>query len=318
MYFPPADAEWADADPGARGWNQPALDRVLQLAGQRDSTALVVVEHGRILAERYWNGTDASTARDVASVQKSVVAMLFGAAVAATRLRPSDPVSSWLGAGWSRAGTAESGITCRHLLTMTSGLDESLRPLAAPGSVWSYNTVAYAKLHQVLLAATGRSLQEFSDAALFGPTGAAAVWRARRKPAGNAEQGLVASARDLARFGLLVLAGGHWERREVVPTRWCETMLTRSQDLNHAYGTLWWLNGQDNHLLPGDTSPRAGSLIPTAPADLAVGLGAGGQKLYVVPSRGLVVVRLGDTPAGGRTSFDTDLWSAITEAAPHP
>ncbi len=318
MSFPSASGAWAIADPAARGWDRAALDAAVDLAGKRASTALLVVEHGRILVERYWNGTDASSARDVASVQKSVTAMLFGLAAATTSLRTSDPVSSWLGAGWSRARAAEPDITCAHLLTMTSGLDDDLRPVAEPGAAWAYNTVAYAVLHRVLRAATGRSLQDFSDAALFAPVGATAAWRRRPDPGGHAEQGLVASARDLCRLGLLVLAGGHWGRRPLLPRRWRDAMLARSQDLNHSYGRLWWLNGQDSHLLPDDDRPRTGPLLPAAPHDLVAGLGAGGQKLYVVPSRGLVVVRLGDTPGGGRTGFDGDLWTALSAALPKP
>ena len=188
--------------------------------------------------------------------------------------------------------------------------------MAEPGAAWAYNTVAYAVLHRVLRAATGRSLRDFSAAALFAPVGATATWRARADPGGHAEQGLVASARDLCRLGLLVLAGGRWNHRRLLPGRWCTAMLSRSQDLNHSYGRLWWLNGQDSHLLPDDDRPRPGPLLHAAPDDLVAGLGAGGQKLYVVPSRGLVVVRLGDAPGGGRTGFDNDLWTALAAALP--
>jgi len=53
-----------------------------------------------------------------------------------------------------------------------------------------------------------------------------------------------------------------------------------------------------------------------APADLAAALGAGGQKLYLVPSRHLVVIRLGDAPGGPRLGFDRDLWEALAPALP--
>ena len=314
-YLPPATGPWQTADPAENGWDVEALEAALELAGQRESESLIVVERGRILAERYWNGADASSAIDVASVQKSVVAMLFGVLASSTALRPADPVSTWLGPGWSAAGDAEAAITCRHLLTMTSGLDENLEFAAEPGTVWSYNTPAYGTLQQVLEAASGQSLQDFSSEALFARIGATAAWYTRSSP-NNAEQGLLASARDLARLGLLMLAGGEWEGDRIIPLVWRDRMLEPSQNLNPAYGRLWWLNGQDSYLLPDDTAPRSGPLIPAAPADLAAALGAGGQKLYLVPSRHLVVIRLGDAPGGPRLGFDRDLWEALAPALP--
>ena len=91
-------------------------------------------------------------------------------------------------------------------------------------------------------------------------------------------------------------------------------MTNTSQDLNPAFGYLWWLNGKNGYRLPGSEISFSGTLIPNAPADLIAGLGKGDQKLFVVPSQGLVIVRIGDAAGEsqlGPYSFDNELWEQL-------
>ena len=91
--------------------------------------------------------------------------------------------------------------------------------------------------------------------------------------------------------------------------------LKPSQDMNRSYGYLWWLNGQKS-AVRGARQVK-GPLIPTAPDDLVAAMGALGRKLYVVPSLGLVVTRLGDSPnVRGQPPFDAEFWKRLMEAAP--
>src|SRR6185436_13168986 len=84
---------------------------------------------------------------------------------------------------------------------------------------------------------------------------------------------------------------------------------------NSSYGRLWWLNGGAYVIAPGANAPRrAGSLIPSAPKDLVAAQGAQDRKLYVVPSRQLVVVRTGQ--AAPDRDFNEQLWSRLMKAAP--
>ncbi|NJN05292.1 MAG: hypothetical protein HC814_01230 [Rhodobacteraceae bacterium] len=85
-----------------------------------------------------------------------------------------------------------------------------------------------------------------------------------------------------------------------------------SQKLNPSYGYLWWLNGQAE-VARGAGGRVKGPLIPAAPPDLVAALGAVDRKLYVVPSLGLVVTRLGNS-AGA--AFQNDFWKLLKEAAP--
>ena len=103
-------------------------------------------------------------------------------------------------------------------------------------------------------------------------------------------------ARSMARFGLFILARGSWNGTPIMTdTAYFRRMTTPSQTLNRSYGYLWWLNGQNSYRLPqfAGQLPRLRSFRPR-PADLIAALGKNDQKVYVVPSLGLVVVRQGN------------------------
>ena len=321
LYFPPDGGPWDGVEPASVGWDRQALDAALELAGRRRSTGVVLLQGGRILAEQYWEGATPQSSRDIASAQKSVTAVLIGIAQREGLLSIDDPVNQWLGRGWSRAPHAqESEILLRHLLTMTSGLDGRLRFQTPPGTTWYYNTPAYQMLHSVLEAATGSPLQAYSEEVLFGPTGMTSpVWTVR--PDDTEELALVITPRDMARFGLLVLAGGWWREDPVLDDPdYLNAALSASQTFNPSYGMLWWLNGAPTHELPGDDPhPIAGPIIRSAPDDPVAALGTNDQKIYVVPSLDLIVVRQGG-PTGPPdltvTSFDNAWWKALMAAAP--
>jgi CubicO group peptidase (beta-lactamase class C family) len=328
QYFPSSDQAWATLDPSSAGWNPEALNAALQLAGDRGSTTVMILQGGRIIAERFWLGATPGFAMDVASAQKSVTSVLIGIAQDVGHLSVDDTVTRWLGVGWSRAHPQqESQISIRHLLSMDSGLDNNLSYSDPPETRWFYNTPAYSKLHLVLAQATGASLEEYSSQALFGPIGmSSATWTRRAAGHQNATRGaamgLRLSARDMARFGLLVLANGMWaDQHAVVSSSYVRSMLDSSQRGNPSYGWLWWLNGKPTYKLPGSNpAPIRGPIIPNAPSDLAAALGALDQKIYIVPSLDLVVTRQGRAagPRGeGASSFDNIWWQYLMAAAPH-
>ena len=91
-----------------------------------------------------------------------------------------------------------------------------------------------------------------------------------------------------------------------------------SQELNRAYGYLWWLNGGASYVLPGRGQGGEGPFIPAAPPDLVAALGAGDKKIYVVPSLNLVVARHGGPAGIGRaeaaSAFDNRWWERLAGA----
>jgi CubicO group peptidase (beta-lactamase class C family) len=274
-----------------------SLDDLLSYAMDRNSVSVVVAVDGEVVAERHASGP--THAQDVYTAQKSVTALLVGMAASRGLLALGDPIEG------------HENVTIRHLLTMTSGLDDALTPVAEPGTVWHYNTPAYQLLRPLLERVSGHGIQELSRAWLFEPIGAGgATWFPR---AGSPLWGLSMSAHDLVRVGELVLDPG-----DVLDVAFLRDVLSTSQPLNPSYGYLWWLNGKAANALPM-RGLQPGPLIPCAPSDVVAALGAAGQKLYVCSSARLAVSRIGGPPTSGvadamSTSFDDELWQRIVAA----
>jgi CubicO group peptidase (beta-lactamase class C family) len=321
-YFPPLTGdEWETVTPTDAGWDAGRLEEALSFAEEHNSAAIVLVSGGRIVAERYWRDWDLHRSAAIASCQKSITALLTGVAQEDGSLRITDCVADHLGAGWSQAPPeAESRISIRHLLTMTSGLDDRLRYVADAGTRWYYNTPAYYRTKGVIEQATGMSMNDYTRAKLWNRIGMQdSLWFGDLFGSPPAQQHRT-SARDMARFGLMVLAGGAWAGQDIISDKtYLSDMLGSSQELNPAYGYLWWLNGKDRFVLPGLASRTGdGSFIPAAPADMVCALGAGDKKIYVVPSLNLVVTRHGEAAGMDRaeavSSFDNQLWQKLMAA----
>jgi CubicO group peptidase (beta-lactamase class C family) len=123
------------------------------------------------------------------------------------------------------------------------------------------------------------------------------------------------NTRSMARFGLLALNNGQWNSDVIVDSNFINAATTTSQNINEAYGYLWWLNGKSSYHLPQTQFEFTGSLIPEAPADMYMALGKNDQKIYVIPSKKMVVVRIGDAadgPTFGLSAFDNLLWEKIS------
>jgi CubicO group peptidase (beta-lactamase class C family) len=316
-------------------WNSPALDDAIAYVGSQRSTGFIVIDHGRVVVERNWpvaaaatlfkanfvHGTTADGAllEDVASQQKSFIAILAGVAVDKGLLDISKPVAFYTQPGWSKAAPAqEARITVRHLLEMNSGLTEGLAYDVDPDVRFFYNTPAYAILKPVLEGATKRPLEDLTGDWLTTPVGMKDTsWRQRPatfREAGN-PTGLVTTPRDIARMGQLVLDGGvASDGTRVISKAQLDALFARTKT-NPSYGRLWWLNGADYSLAPGARAVRTdGQLIPAAPKDLVAAQGAQDRKLYIVPSRQLIVVRTGQ--AAPDRDFNQQLWVRLMRAAP--
>lgn len=311
-YFPPVDGEWETISAAEAGYTEDGLAALLDMVGASNSASFVLLQDGRIVAEQYWMGTSADSTHDVASVQKSFSSTLIGLARDRGLLTLDDPVTGHLGAGWTRASAAdEAKITVRHLLTMTSGLDErSLTMKNEPGAVWEYNTVAYQKTRWVLEAAAGTDINTLSQDWLFDAIGLhnASAWAPRTPTTSDAVGdelwALNLTAREMARFGLFAMRNGNWEGEQITDPAWFSEAWTPAP-MKRDYGYLWWLLGK-GHL------GRRG-----APDDFVAALGAQDQKIYVVPSTGLVMARQGDAAndvTSAESDFDTRLVIALGRA----
>ena len=335
LYFPPSGEKWERIDPGRVGWDPAKLKSALAFAGENRSSAVVLLFRGRLLAEQYWQlkppaktpndkpnpyfhmllGKDARgrPIEDVASAQKSVTAMLVGIAQHRELLKLDDPVHKHLGPGWSRAKPAlEKQITIRHLITMTSGLDTRLRYSAPAGTKWLYNTAAYSRSLVCVAKASKMKPEELTRKWLTAPLGmqdsrwAVRAWLPLRPDVNNL--GFTTTARDLARFGLLMLARGNWDGKNVLADKdFLRAATSPSQKLNPSYGYLWWLNGGP-FLLRGAGTRKTGRLLPAAPRDMFAAQGKLNRRLYVLPGQQLVITRLGDQP---KPRFDSEFFKRL-------
>jgi CubicO group peptidase (beta-lactamase class C family) len=303
------------------GWDQAKLEELAAYAESKSTKSLVLLLGGRLLLERYFAGADASFTRDVASAQKSVLSILAGIAIDKSLLSIDDTVSSILGAGWSNAADveAEGKITVRHLLTMTSGLDASLDYAAPAGTAWLYNTDAFYRVRLVLEKKSGQDIDTLARGYLFDVIGMKDSHFQRRlsKDAkGLVVIGLQTSARDLARFGLLMQRRGKWKDTVVVSSSWVDQATTTSQSLNASYGFLFWLNNASGGLAP-PSMPFTGPLVPSAPSDAFAALGAGDQKMWTARSLDVVLTREGEAAGEAKlaaSSFDEEVWQRVLAA----
>ncbi|WP_400192232.1 serine hydrolase domain-containing protein [Hymenobacter sp. B81] len=323
LYFPPlTGGTWAGTSPQSLGWCQPRLDSLLNFLGRKHTKSFIILKDGRLVVEQYYGTFTRDSLWYWASAGKSLTAALVGTAQQDGLLSPEDSVTRWLGRGWTATAPArEDRIRVRHLLSMTSGLDDTPPPpcdneSTAPGCLiyrvdagtrWAYHTGAYRRLHEVLSAASGQGINAYTNQRLGSRIGLGGAW------VGGV---YYSRARDMARFGLLMLARGQWGATAVLrDSAYFRRMTTPAQSFNRSYGYLWWLNGQPSYMLPGVPLPLTGPLVPTAPADMIAALGKNDQKIYVVPSLGLVVVRQGQsagTPRLAASSFDAELWQYLS------
>ena len=203
---------------------------------------------------------------------------------------------------------------------MTSGLDASLGYAAPPGTAWLYNTDAYHRNGFVVAKKTGKTLDQYTRATMFDPIGVGtSAWSTRGQAMdskGMLVDSLDMNARDMARVGLLVMHGGKWQDKVIVPSAYMKEATMPSQTLNPSYGFLFWLNGQASALFP-PAQPHAGSLMPSAPPDLVAALGANDQKIHASPAAKIVVTRQGAAAGGAAlaaTGWDEELWQKLSAA----
>ena len=322
LYFPPTTGStWASTTPVSLGLCQPPLDSLIAFAGRKGSKSLLILKDGRMVVEHYYGTYTADSVWYWASAGKSLTATLVGLAQQDGLLSINDSTSKYLGRWTSALRPQQRQILIRHQLTMTTGLNDSppapctnestapgcLLYLAPPATRWAYHTGAYRTLQDVLTQASGAaSITTYTSQRLGARIGMTGLW---------ASDVFYSRARSMARFGLFILARGSWNGTPILTdTAYFRRMTTPSQALNRSYGYLWWLNGQSSYRLPGSQINFPGAVIPAAPADMIAALGKNDQKIYVVPSLGLVVVRQGNSAGASRlaaSSFDNELWTKI-------
>lgn len=320
MYFPPNNSDtWETKTAASLGWDESQIQPLLTYLEQKHSRSFMILVNGRIVMENYFNGHTATTPWYWASAGKTLTATVTGIAQQEGILSIDNKVSDYLGTGWTSAPLAkENLITNRHLLTMTSGLNDALGDDVSPanlqyvvdaGSRWAYHNV-YVKLQDVVAEASNQTWESYFNSRLRDKLGMTGTWF----DSGEDLSVYASNTRSMARFGLMILNKGKWHNDQIVNEAYVNQMTTTSQNINKAYGYLWWLNGKDTFHLPQSQLQFNGSIIPTGPSDMFMALGKNDQKIYVIPSKKMVVIRMGDAADGSNVAlsdFDEVLWEKI-------
>ena len=278
----------------------------------RRTRAVLVIHDGTIVAERYAAGFSADQALPGWSITKSVLSALVGILVGEKRLSLEDKA---LLPEWRSSNDRRAAITLEDLLRMRSGLafseiysdpladvtqmlyahpDTAVfaanKPLACPpGTAWQYSSGTTNIISRIVRETVGeREYHTFPRRVLFGPLAmSSAVMEPDAAGTFVGSSYMFATARDWARFGQLYLQDGVWEGRRILPEGWVRFSVTPTpQAPGGCYGAHWWLKLPKE--LGGET--EAASRIPP---DAFFALGHEGQAITVIPSRRLVIVRLG-------------------------
>jgi len=318
-YFPPNTSEfWEPISIESLGWNTAQLQPLLNFLEGSNTKGFIILYNGRIAVESYMNGQSQNGSWYWASAGKTLTAATVGIAQNNELIDINSSVSTYLGSGWTSATIAQENlISVRNLLTMTSGLDdtvgngtepEDLLYLADAGTRWAYHNV-YKKLQDVVSETSGETWASYFNTNLRDRIGMDGDWFQL-----DDFNVYWSTARSMARFGLLSSTRGRWDNEQIVSEAFYNEAINTSQDLNKSYGYLWWLNGKESYRLPQTQLEFEGPLIPNAPTDMYCALGRNDQKIYVVPSRKLVVVRMGDAAnedSFAISDFDNQLWIQI-------
>jgi len=328
----PAAPDWASISPSEAGFTSDPvalLDKAIAEKRVWNLHGVVIVRHGRLVLEHYFEGDDNARGRplgnvefnpdtlhDLRSVSKSIVGLLYGVALADGRVpSPETPLfASFPEYADLASDPARNRWTIQHVLTMTMGTDwdELSVPYSDPtnseiamdrapdryrfvlgGPVvmdpskrWIYNGGATALLARIIAKSTGESLQVFAREALFDPLGIGPTeWFTDRSGEAIATSGLRMTPRDLARVGLMMLNGGIWSNRRVVPEEWIERSTSPMVDVDEIrqYGYHWYLG---KFAFTVATGPR----WDRSQLERFWGaMGNGGQRLFVFPGLDLVV-----------------------------
>jgi len=323
MYFPnTASDDWATVSPEELGWNTNNKQPLIDFLEEKDTKAFLILKDGKIVLEEYFGTFKKDSLWYWASAGKTLTAFTVGIAQEMQLLDLNDKTSDYLGEGWTSAPVdKENLITIWNQLTMTSGLKDTafdcvtagcLEYEADAGSRWAYHNGPYTLLESVVSEAAGTTFSSFFNTNLRNRIGMNGFWLSTN----GLNNVYFSTARSMARFGLLNLNNGVWNDEIILgDLTFISEMKNTSQELNKSYGYLWWLNGKESFMAPSLQVVFNGELIPNAPTDMYSGLGKNDQKLYIIPSKGLVIVRMGEDAGEsllGPTSFDNELWGKIS------
>ncbi len=302
------------------GANDPRCQRALAYSAARRGAAVLVLKDGKPICEGYAGEGAPDHPMETASGTKSFSGAILAAAVQDGLLTLDEPVARTI-TEW-QADPRKARVTIRQLLSLSSGMPSTVgRPptyagavampvTEEPGTAFLYGPGPYQLFGEVMrrkLVASGQPGDPYAylKRRVLDPIGLVpGDWR--RLPGGDAllPQGAVLTAREWAKYGEFIRAGGKVKGKQIVDAATLKAVFVPSA-VNPAYGLTWWLphNG-----------PRMGAAgvaedYSQVPADMVMARGAGDQRLIVIPSRGITAARLAAFTGLGRQAGPA--WSDV-------
>ncbi len=314
-----AATDWVTATPESVGVPAAAVNQLLQngerLSGAR---AVMVVRDGKLIGERYYNGGASSTLYPIMSITKSVTSLLIGQAIEAKRIPGISATLSQLlpEALAGVPGSVSANITLEQVLAMTTGnawnedgmgsweqwnaaTDKTRFALSLKndsGAAFRYDTATSHLTSPILQKAHGgMNVADVAQRDLFGPLGITTyAWERDGTGVPVGSFGLKLRTRDLAKIGQMVLDGGMWQGKPVVPSAWVAESIKPRINIgqggnikNLSYGYLWWSGTM------GDKQ-------------VTIGWGFAGQFIIMVPSHRLLITTNSFANVDRSTSAVTD------------
>ena len=298
---------WQSADPSTLGLDQEKLNAALTEAGNKSFiNSVLVIRHGKIAAERYYNGFDQNKPQNVRSVSKSFLSAMIGIAVSDSLLSIDQKVMDFYPEYKNYVQDPRiNNITIKELLNMKGGFDTdeniynyvtnssnwirttlSLQLLSDPGTEFHYSTPAVHLLSGILTKASGMSTREFAEEYLLEPMGIS-VGEWQQDPQGIYFGGnnMFFTTRNMAVLGLMYMNGGKLDGKQIVPSDWVAKSISPLWSLpgsswgeltNYGYGYFWWTGTLKNY-------------------KVFFALGHGGQYVMCFPSLDMIVTATSDS-----------------------
>lgn len=304
--------DWENVSPESQGIASEDLEQMVDYIedNKLDIHSIIIYKDGTIPYEEYFDPFNNVSLHNLKSTSKGVISALTGIALEEGYIESLDEsIFNYL-SGYDVDTTGKSGITIRHLLTMTSGLEWkenglnsmytffvnkrivkrtlNLTLVEEPGTTFNYNTGLTHLLSAIITEASGMSTLEFAEKYLFEPLGIEHIqWDTDREGYYIGGSELFLTPRAMTKFGVMYLNGGEYMGRQIIPEEWViESTTTQVEGSSFGaeikYGYLWWLDIENPLFTYIDDDNRF------------LAMGARGQRIFVYPELDVVVVITAD------------------------
>ena len=298
------------SNPEAEGVSSDSILHFLDAIGNTNHEfhSFMMLRHGKVVAEGWWNPYQPSLKHMMYSVSKSFTATAVGFAVSEKRISVNDKVVSFFPADVpDNASPFLAALTIKDLLTMSVGQDpDPTGPIGSnndnwvagffrtpilyqPGSKFLYNSAATYMLSAIVQKVTGQRILDYLQPRLFGPLGISGIdWEVSPQKINTGGWGLRLKTEDMAKFGQLFLQNGNWNGKQIIPSSWVEEASTKKIDQDPTASQARkdssdWLQGYCYQMWRSRNNSFRGD-------------GAFGQFIIVLPEKDAVVVITSETP----------------------